>query len=159
MNMEMRYGDSATREPLHYNWCGLDYVYLLSGYERVQTEDGEDIIIQDIDGLHRAIGLDLVQHKKVLTGSEVRFLRKQMDLTQSELGYLMATTDQTVARWEKGECEMPGPADTLLRFVYLAHIKQNVDMRAFIEELRERDAPINEKMMFTETAHGWKAAA
>ena len=159
MNMELRYGDSAICEPLQYTWCGLDDVFLLSGYERVPGEDGEDIIIQDIDGLHKAIGLTMVSQKKVLNGRDIRFLRKQMDLTQNELGYLMGTTDQTVARWEKGECEIPGPADMLLRFVYLSHIKHKVNMREFIEDLRQRDAPMSDKMLFTETAEGWKNAA
>jgi putative transcriptional regulator len=159
MSMELRYGEGAIGEPLHYTWSGLDDVYLLSGYELIQTEDGVDTVIQDIDGLHRVIGECLATHKKVLNGKDIRFLRKQMDLTQSDLGKLMATTDQTIARWEKGEYPIPGPEDTLLRLVFLAHIKSDIDVQALIRELRERDAPIQEKMVFTETPDGWRAAA
>jgi DNA-binding transcriptional regulator YiaG len=35
--------------------------------------------------LHRAIGAFLVTEKKVLSGKELRFIRKEMDLTQAEL--------------------------------------------------------------------------
>jgi len=159
MNMELRYGESVTLEPLQYTWCGLDDVYLLSGYELVQTEDGIDTIIHDIDGLHRAIGECLVEHKKALNGKDVRFLRKQMNLTQNDLGRLMSTSDQTVARWEKGEYPIPGPEETLLRVVYAADTKGHVNVREFIEELRALDAPPKEKMVFTDTPMGWKAAA
>jgi len=77
-------GDKG-QEPLHYTECGLDDVYLVSGYERETTPYGDGIIIRDLDNLHKAIGIYLVQEKKVLNGKEIRFLRKQMDLTQSEL--------------------------------------------------------------------------
>jgi DNA-binding transcriptional regulator YiaG len=114
-------------KPLHYNWCGLDDIYLLSGYKRIRTDDGDDIIIQDMDGLHRAIGTHLALHKKTLNGKEVRFLRHQMDLSQKELGKILRVTDQTVARWEKGEILVPGPKELLLRITYMAFVKGTTD--------------------------------
>lgn len=29
---------SKQRNPLHYNWCGLEGVYLRSGFERIKTK-------------------------------------------------------------------------------------------------------------------------
>jgi len=43
-----------------------------------------------------------------------------MDLTQAELGAKLGVNVQSVARWEKGLCEMPGTAEKLLRAVFLA---------------------------------------
>jgi transcriptional regulator with XRE-family HTH domain len=43
-----------------------------------------------------------------------------MDLTQAELGAKLRVSDQTVARWEKGETPIPGRADGMLRIPFLA---------------------------------------
>lgn len=159
MNHEWRYAGQTDCEPLHYNWGGLDDVFLLSGYKRIQTDDGEDIVIQDLDGLHKAIGIQLAQHKKALNGKEIRFLRHAVDLTQNELGDLLAVSDQTVARWEKQEIAIPGPAELLLRAFYLGHVHQIVDIRKLAEELRSVDAPVVEKQVFAEKDGEWTSIA
>jgi putative transcriptional regulator len=46
---------------------------------------GPMIHIENINGLHRAIGLHIVEKLEPMSGREFRFLRKQMGLTQSEL--------------------------------------------------------------------------
>ena len=143
-----RYKDQQDCEPLHYDWCGLDDVYLVSGYKKIDTKEGVDIVIPDMDGLHRAIGENLALHKKALNGKEIRFLRHEMDLTQNQLGDLLAVSDQTVARWEKQEIAVPGPAELLLRMFYLGHIHQKVDVRQLAEQLRTLDAPLSDQVFF-----------
>src|SRR5688572_4914880 len=126
MSTEWRLKDCADAEPLHYTWCGLDDVYLRSGYH-VDPETG-DITIQHLDGLHRAIGDYLARHKKTFTGKEIRFLRHQMNASQRCLGKVLRVSDQTVARWEKDEVFIRGPEDLLLRLTYLAHIHGRIDV-------------------------------
>jgi len=143
-----RGGREPVSEPLHYTACGLDDVYLVDGFTREQI-DGEDAVtIEDMDGLWKAIGLALVKERKTLTPKEARFLRHHMDLTQAELGAKLRVTDQTVARWEKGETTIPGPADVLLRVLFLAsECAQPEGGRALdhlskmLEELSDRDEP------------------
>ena len=159
MTMKSRYRGCSPRTPLHYNWCGLDNIYLLSGYERLPDADGDDICVHNLDGLHRAIGERLARHKKELTGKDLRFLRQQMDLTQSELGDLMGTTDQTVARWEKGETEMSGPASTLARLLYFSHVRESIDLQSLLKSLRQSDAPLHDDLIFQETDSGWQEGA
>src|SRR5208282_6938889 len=77
------------KEPVQYLGCGLDNIWLASGYHK-ETVDGEMVItVRDLDGLHKAIGRFLVKRKKLFNGKEIRFLRQQMDLTQSELARLI----------------------------------------------------------------------
>ena len=40
----------------HYTDSGLDNIFLESGYEEIETTYGAGVEIEDIDGLHRAIG-------------------------------------------------------------------------------------------------------
>jgi DNA-binding transcriptional regulator YiaG len=133
-------------EPLHYTACGLDHVYLVDGFTREQI-DGEDAVtIEDLDGLWKAIGLALVKGRKTLAPKEVRFLRHHMDLTQAELGEELRVSDQTVARWEKGETPVSGPADVALRLLFLLSDAAQPEGHRVLEhvikmldDLRERD--------------------
>jgi len=74
------------QRPLHYTDCGLDDVYLVSGYRIEQTPSGQVLTITNVEQLHRVIGCQLAKQKRALSGKELRFLRKQINLTQSELG-------------------------------------------------------------------------
>jgi putative transcriptional regulator len=148
------------REELHYNWCGLDDVYLRSGYERIHTDEGDDVVIHNMDGLHRAIAEYLARHKKALTGKEVRFLRHEMDLSQRELGKILRVTDQTVARWEKEHIVIPDPEEMLLRVSYLLHVAHELDMRELANSLADVDDSATNKKVFEESDDGtWQFAA
>jgi putative transcriptional regulator len=147
------------KEPLHYPDCGLDDVYLLNGYEMEETPYGKGVAVQNVDNLRAAIARDLASRKKVLNGKEVRFLRKQMDLTQSELGRLVGLDAQSVARWEKGQRVLKkGPAELLLRVIYQGTDQGKIDPLTILRRLDELDAPISERRMFKETNEGWRAA-
>ncbi len=156
---EFRYAGAASKAPYHYTLCGLDDIYLVSGYDRATTEYGDGVVIHDMDGLHRAIGEHLVTSKKALNPKEIRFLRHEMDLTQAELGDLLRVTDQTVARWEKSECPIPGPAELLVRVLYLGHVAKKVDVRKLAEQLRQMDDATTSKQLFAPTEHGWQPIA
>lgn len=160
MTTEWYCGAHEVQEPLRYDWCGLDDVYLLSGFTRTIEEDGEESIsIRNMDGLHRAIGNHLAEHKKALNGKEIRFLRKQMGISQDELADILSVTDQTVARWEKGECEIPGPAELLVRLVFLSDVIPKINPRELAARLREVDSGPKEKQVFTATEDGWQPLA
>lgn len=155
----MRHKGEADKVPLHYTACGLDDVYLVSGYEVEKTSEGEGISIKKMEQLHKAIGRSLVEEKKVLSGKELRFLRNQMDLSQAELGALVGLTSQSVARWEKGENEISGAADVLLRLLFLEHAGGTLNMRDLVKKLNEIDSSIDEKFFFEKTSQGWKSKA
>lgn len=154
-----RHQGEKDKEPLHYTACGLDDVYLLSGYEIEKTSEGEGISIKNLDRLHKAIGCHLVREKKALSGKELRFLRKQMDLTQAELGTIIGLSAQQVARWEKGESEISGPADVLLRGLFIEHAGGTIDIRHLAENLNLMDSPLEEKFFFEDTGHDWRGRA
>jgi DNA-binding transcriptional regulator YiaG len=51
--------------------------------------------------LHRVIALRLLSKKNLLTGSEVRFLRKFCGYTVSEFAEILGSSKSVVSRWEK----------------------------------------------------------
>jgi DNA-binding transcriptional regulator YiaG len=151
-----RHRGEKEKAPLHYTDCGLDDVYLVSGYEVRQTPYGEGLTVKNLDELHKAIGCNLAKQKKVLSNRELRFLRRQMGLTQSDLGKLLGLSSQQVARWEKGDSEISGPADLLVRALFIQHAGGKLDLQKLAAFLEEMDAPVSEKVCFESTAHGWR---
>jgi putative transcriptional regulator len=114
-------GRKRAPEPYHFKTVGLPNIYLLNGF-RFEDDPhyGRMVHFTNLDGLHRAIGLHLIE-KSDLTGDEFKFLRKQLNLTQAQLGKQMGVTDQTVANYEKGKTGT-GPAIAYLRIAYLVRI-------------------------------------
>ena len=152
-----RHSGETDKDPLHYTACGLDDVYLMSGYETVKTSHGEGTAIKKLDELHLAIGRNLAERKKVLSAKELRFLRTHMNLTQSELGKLLGLTSQQVARWEKAESDISGAAEFLLRAYFIQHAGGNLNLQELVRGLDESDAPTEGKSFFAKTAKGWRA--
>ena len=147
--------------PYHYRQCGLGNVYLRNGFVIKSTKYGESIKIHDIDGLHEAIGMCLIQEKKVLGGAEIRFLRHEMELSQGMLGHLLNKSSQSVARWEKGQSKMDGPADRLLRLLYESHATgqgHENGIRELLEQLAALDSTDLGDVQFEDTDDGWSRA-
>ena len=162
----LRDGQSIVGEPYRYAECGLDDVYLLNGFKMKETPYGKGVTITDIDGLHRAIGVFLVHERKTLSPKELKFLRKQMGLTQAELGSKIGQSAQQVARWEKGSCEIPGPAERLIRIIYAVdHVPEDTrgplldDLLAQLDELTKTDQTSTPKLVLIECDGSWKKAA
>ena len=68
----------------------------------------------DIDGLHRTIGIALVGKRARLTGNEFRFLRLELLLSQASLAKILGVRELTIGRWEKGRSEIHFPPTQLL---------------------------------------------
>jgi DNA-binding transcriptional regulator YiaG len=155
------YTGEAKKEPYHYTESGLDDVYLLSGYDVCDTDYGPGVSVRDADELHRAIGLFLVRNKKILSSKELRFLRKEMDLTQSELGRFLGASDQSVARWEKGINKIGTAADRLIRELFQDHAgDERISLRDLITSLEEHDDLLSEgRNLFERSAEGWRPLA
>lgn len=74
------------------------------------------------------------------------------------LAALLGCTAQTVARWEKGETEIPGAADRLLRLLYLERADGRPRVNELLETLTDREPSPRERQLF-EADRGWRPAA
>ena len=146
----------------HYTESGLPNVFLRGGYDVHDTEFGEATSIHNLEGLHKAIGLDIVQKAPVLTGDEVRFLRKEMDLTQTSLAGIIQVSEDSVRGWENGRSNIPPPAAALLRLIYIDKVNGEPDVCEILEDINRLDREMAEdqrQMNFEETDGGWQIAA
>ena len=145
----------------HYTESGLQNVWLTNGYVVKKTPYGKSVAIHDVDGLHRIIGRSIANQPK-LTGAELRFLRKEMEMSQAALALLVGTSEQNISLWER-RGRIPKASDRLIRVLYLEHkFGNNVQIKALIERINALDKHAQEKMVFERATNGndqWKEAA
>jgi DNA-binding transcriptional regulator YiaG len=145
-------------KPYHYTEGGLDYVYLLDGFEIVETGHGQAVHVANASKLDRAIALAIVRRQNRLAGQEVRFLRGLMDMTQEELGRALGKDAQTVARWEKGKTEPPSTEDIAIRQIFLektGHRQRFIETSRQVAKLENR---VEEVSFKTDGRHDWSVA-
>jgi DNA-binding transcriptional regulator YiaG len=150
-----------TAKDYHYTECGLDFVYLADGFEVADSPRGRHVAIKDIDGLHRLIGKLLVDHRKTLSGKEIRFLRHEMLMSQATLARLLGVSEQAIHRWERGKTErVPEPADALIRLLYREHIQESRKVRASLAKIAEIEDETDDVLTLRRTSkRQWSMAA
>lgn len=101
-----------------YTMCGLDYVYLQNGFRIRETAYGNGVSIERADSLDRTIAAIVITSHVRLRGQEVRFLRAQMQMSQTELANELGLKRITIARWEGApNTPIQGTADRALRVI------------------------------------------
>lgn len=126
----------------HYKECGLSNVHLKNGYT-LETIDGEEYLsIDDLDGLHIAIAIQLVEKSQALTGDEFKFLRQHFNHSRRVLGELLGVDQQTIGRWEKGETSIPKNVDATMRQLFLESIDEDSNLGLLLQKLAAAEAEV-----------------
>lgn len=124
----------------HYEECGLSNVWLLDGYEvEVDEEYGELVSISSVHELHKTIGLYLINEKPELSGEEIRFLRKELNLSQKNLAGILKVDESTVRNWESGRVSITKPAELVLRALYKEQAHGGGALIEMIEKLNHQE--------------------
>jgi len=150
-------GETMGKNMYHYTESGLQNVWLTNGYVVRNTPYGKGVAIQDVSGLHKAICRAIARQPK-LTGAELRFLRKEMGLSQTGLAQLLGSTEQNISLWER-RGKIPKVSDRLVKLICLEYIDgERVQIRELIEKLNSQDVKAQEELHFEKTKE-WKEAA
>lgn len=144
----------------HYTESGLRNVWLENGYNKRKTVYGNVVSIENIEGLHRVLAMQIIREKPRLSGAEFRFLRKELDMSQAKLAAFFGYDAQTIALWEKNKVRVPKLADRAIRAIYREIAEGNVSFMELVERLNDQDRKDHErKLVFKETDKGWMAKA
>lgn len=96
---------------------------------------GEWVFDVDFAVLEKAVLKLLIQKPIPLTGAEIRFIRKYLQLTTKEFGKLCGVSHPAVLKWEGGKAKPPIPTDIYIRLNALSHLKGKAqEFRSLIEE-------------------------
>lgn len=120
---------------------GLPNVFLSSGFAVEGNGDTETVSYADLDELHSCIAQAIATRNKPLTAAELRFLRKQLGLTQEEVGALGGKSGQAVAKWEKAQLPVPTAEGNLLRLVWLHRYARRAVSTVLQQLMLDGEAP------------------
>ena len=106
----------------HYLESGLPNVYLANiEWYKCQDCGKTEANIPRIGQLHRCLAWRIICKSDLLTGMEIRFLRKMMRAKQSEFAAILSIHQTELSRWESGaRPRRTKPADLAIRLFYLA---------------------------------------
>ena len=141
---------------IRYNDAGLRNVWLENGYQEKRTSYGKGLVIDDIEGLARTVCMALTKKRGRLTGSEFRYVRLGLRLSQKNLARLLGNNEQTVALWEK-RGNVPVWADRNLRMLWIAKEDGNAGIGRVMERLNTVERLLNEQIIVEEGRRGWKS--
>jgi DNA-binding transcriptional regulator YiaG len=147
-------------QPYHYRECGLDNVYIYGGFEEKHSPYGVSVAIHDLAGLHQCIAQCLIEKPSPLTGAEFRFLRTELDLSQSTMGRLCGREERSVRYWESREDAVDDAANQIIRFVYSQRVNPSAnyeELSKHIQLLQNADKELHE-LKLKSTAKGWAPA-
>jgi putative transcriptional regulator len=140
---------------LQLETTGLPNLFLAGGYEHRDSSEGRVLVVHDLPGLYAAIG-EAIARKRDLSGAELRFLRKRLELGQSELADYLRVSEQTVSLWERGRGEIPSSQSLLLRVLYLERMR---NQPSAWELAAASTAEASERLVFKPTEQGWAELA
>ena len=141
---------------IRYNDAGLRNVWLQNGYEEKRTAYGKGLVIDDVEGLAHVVCSALTKKQGRLTGSEFRYLRLGMRLSQKNLARMLGNNEQTVALWEK-RSNVPVWADRNLRLLWIAKEDGNAGIGKVMDRLNTVERLLNEQIIVEEGRRGWKS--
>lgn len=125
----------------HYKECGLSNVWLIDGFKiQVDEEYGEMVSISSVHDLHKTIGLYLINEKPELNGEDIRFLRKELNLSQKNLAGLLGVNESSIRGWETGRGKIGTPAERFLRALYKEQVHGGGELKKMIEKLNQQES-------------------
>jgi len=114
------------RENYTYNECGLRSVILLNILV-FHCECGA--IVPEIPSpavLHVSIAMKVLQKKTLLSGEEIRFLRKVAGYSGMDLSKVIGMQNTTISHWETDSKPIGKDSDRLVRLACFARIVENM---------------------------------
>lgn len=120
-------GDTCVVDEFNADMLGAPFkVILHNSVEVTYDKSGEvvDYNIPDIDGLLRAIVLRRVLHERKLSGPDIRFLRKCLNLKAKDVAKKIEVTPEHLSRCENKALVISPASEKLLRlFLFKTAVK------------------------------------
>jgi len=151
---------TTSNDAYRYYECGLPNVILIGvSVHRCKYCGAEYVSIPDMEGLHRALAMAVVNKDGRLTPHEVRFLRKSLGWSGADFARKFHVTPSAVSRWESTRLASPmSKANELRLRDMVAHGMKIDDYEKHMEEISLEDLEAL-SLSLVHSSDGWSKAA
>lgn len=136
---------TLTGQTYHYEktLSGLDSVYLENMTVDLCQQCGDiSPVFYKLPLLHKAIARAIVLRPHMLTGNEIRFLRKERGLKAKDFAALLRVDPATLSRWENDDQPRTLQNDALVRAIYVLRYNEQ-EQQPFPEPVTNRIAIVD----------------
>ena len=112
----------------------------------VKEEMGEEILDIDLYKLQITVLRFLIYKPTPLTGDQLRFIRKFLEMSTTEFAKKFGVTHPTILKWEKGTTAINPTAEFCMRLYALQYL-QNGDLRRLCSEITVENLASRGKMI------------
>ncbi len=100
----------------------------------IEISGGEEILDIDLSKLQERVFRYLIYKPAPLTGKQLRFIRKFLEMSTTEFGKKFGVTHPTVLKWEKEKSPIDPTAEFCIRLFALKHL-QDSDLKRLCDEI------------------------
>lgn len=144
-NLELR-----QRQTYHFTESGLENVFLenVDIYRCPDCEEEFVSIPRPLELLN-CIAEALLRKPGLLSGQEIRFLRKNLYKKTADFAQLIGHTRVALSRWENGQRKVSRATDRAVRLAYLANSNIGRKLREnLIEAIQKEEREIPQKLRY-----------
>lgn len=138
---------------------GVPGVWIVTDVARCPKCGNFEVIVADLEGLHRAIARTIIGKEGRLSGAEVRFLRKLLGWSGADFAQHVGTSSETVSRWETDATPMGPQADRLLRLMVMTREPVSDYHKLDMLKAVTKAKPAKVRMTARSGVNGWKVTA
>lgn len=138
-----------------YKHFAIPNLFLVNGYEEIQTQDGIEREYYQEDELEQCVRCLLLRSPQPLRGWDLRFLRNGLGLSQAEFGQMVDRDAQTIARWEKSPDPVPKFADMIIRIRFAGRFEPRLGTRDVLSFTDGTARPLPMMITLTLDEKGW----
>lgn len=143
---------------IKYPHFALDNLFLVNGYR--ETKLGEDVVheYEREDELEQCIRRLVLRKPEPLRGWDLRFLRRGIQLSQTDFGALVDRDSQTVARWEKSRDLVPKFVDLMIRARFAERFEPQMQLAELLSFTDGKAPASSTYIQLTFSDNGWMFA-
>ncbi len=143
----------------HYKHFALDNLWLANGYQELSTSEGPAVSFELEDDLERCVARLVLRMPKRIRGWDLRFLRRQLGMSQADFGVMVERDAQTVARWEKAGTEIPRFCDLTIRTLFAARFNTTMTVSELQQCVDLKSKPLPAKVILVLSNGTWNFQA
>lgn len=140
---------------IKYQHFALDNLFLVNGYREMHTGYGIEREYDREDELEQCIRRLVLRKSAPLRGWDLRFLRRGLEISQTDFGKMVDRDAQTVARWEKSAENVPKFVDMMIRARFAERFEPQIKLAELLSYSDGTAPALPTSIQLTLTQNGW----